>query len=48
MTRVVFQWIVEHAADLLNKCHGASDGKSAYERLKKNHIEVDFCHLVLM
>ena len=31
----VFPWIVEHAADLLNKCHVASDGKSAYERLKK-------------
>ena len=31
----VFPWLVEHAADLLNKCHVASDGKSAYERLKK-------------
>ena len=27
-------WIVEHAADILNKCRVASDGKSAYERLK--------------
>ena len=31
----VFPWLVEHAADLLNKCPIASDGKSAYERLKK-------------
>ena len=31
----VFPWIVENAADLLNKCHVASDCKSAYERLKK-------------
>ena len=31
----VFSWVVEHAADLLNKCHVASAGKSAYERLKK-------------
>ena len=31
----VFPWIVDHATDNLNKCHVASDGKSAYERLKK-------------
>ena len=31
----VFPWIVEHSTDILNKCHVASDGKSAYERLKK-------------
>ena len=31
----VFPWIVEHAADLLNKCHVASDGKSSFESLKK-------------
>ena len=31
----VFPWIVEHATDILNKCHVASDVKSAYERLKK-------------
>ena len=31
----VFPWIVEHATDILHKCHVASDGKSAYERLKK-------------
>ena len=31
----VFPWIVEHATDILNKCHVASGGKSAYERLKK-------------
>ena len=31
----VFPWIVEHATDLLNKCHVPSDGKSAYERLKR-------------
>ena len=30
----VFPWIAEHATDILNKCHVASDGKSAYERLK--------------
>ena len=30
----VFPWIVEHATDFRNKCHVASDGKSAYERLK--------------
>ena len=32
---LVFTWIVEHATDILNKCHVASDGKSAYERLKR-------------
>ena len=26
----VFPWIVEHATDLLNKCHVASDSKSAF------------------
>ena len=31
----VFPWIVEHATDILNKCHVASDGNSAYERLKR-------------
>ena len=31
----VSPWIVEHATDILNKCRVASDGKSAYERLKK-------------
>ena len=38
MTRVhspVFPWIADYATDILNKCHVASDGKSAYERLKK-------------
>ena len=33
---VPFQFILsEHAADILNKCHVASDGKSAFERLKR-------------
>ena len=31
----VFPWIVQHATDILNKCHVGSDGKSALERLKK-------------
>ena len=31
----VFPWRGEHATDILNKCHVASGGKSAYERLKK-------------
>ena len=31
----VFPWIVEHATDILNKCHVASDGKSAYDLLKR-------------
>ena len=31
----VFPWIVEHATDILNKCRVASDGKSAYEWLKR-------------
>ena len=31
----VFPWMVEHATDILNKCHVASDGKSAFERLKR-------------
>ena len=31
----VFPSIVEHATDILNNCHVASDGKSAYERSKK-------------
>ena len=25
----LYPWIVEHATDILNKCHVASDGKSA-------------------
>ena len=32
---LVFPWIVEHATDILNKCHVARDGKSAYERLEE-------------
>ena len=35
MHSLVFPWIVEHATDILNKCHVASDGKSAYGRLKR-------------
>ena len=31
----VFPWIVQHATDILNTCHVGSDGKSAFERLKK-------------
>ena len=31
----VFPWVVEHATDILNKFHVASDGKSACERLKR-------------
>ena len=31
----VFPWIVDHATDILNKCHVASDGKSSYERMKR-------------
>ena len=31
----VFPWIIEHATDMLNKCHVASDGKSAHGRLKR-------------
>ena len=31
----LFPWTVEHATDILNKCHVARDGKSAYERLKR-------------
>ena len=38
----VFPWIVEHAADVLNKCHVASDGKSAYERSKKRPHREEF------
>ena len=38
----VFPWIVEHATDILNKCHVASDGKSAYERLKKRPHRGEF------
>ena len=35
-----FPWLIEHATDLLNKCHVAADGKTAYERLKgKAHRE---------
>ena len=34
----MFLWIVDHATDILNKCHVASDGKSAYERLKKRQL----------
>ena len=40
----VFPWIVEHATDILNKCHVASDGKSAYERLKRRQRECS-CHV---
>ena len=39
----VFPWIVEHATDILDKCHVASDGKSTYERLKRRqHREMLF------
>ena len=31
----VFPWIVEHATDILNKSHVASDGKFVYEKPKK-------------
>ena len=31
----VFPWIAEHATDIPNERHVASDGKSAYERLKR-------------
>ena len=31
----VFPWIVEHATDILNKCHVAIDGKSPFEQLKR-------------
>ena len=31
----VFPWIVQHATDILNKFHEASDDKSAYGRLKR-------------
>ena len=30
-----FPWIVQHATDILNTCHVATDGNSAYERLKR-------------
>ena len=38
----VFSWIVEHATDILNKCHVASDGKSACERLKRRRVLLPF------
>ena len=31
----VSPWIVDHATDIVNKCHVASGGKSACERLKR-------------
>ena len=40
----VFPWIVERATDILNQCHVASDGKSAYERLKRRQHRGCFCH----
>ena len=32
----MFPWLDEHATEILNKCHVASDGTSAYERLKRS------------
>ena len=29
----IFSWIVEQAADLINKCQVSVDGKTHYERL---------------
>ena len=34
MTHGVFAWLVEHAADVINKCRVGRDGKTAFERLK--------------
>ena len=30
----LFEWLVEHSADVLNKCAIGSDGRTPYERLK--------------
>ena len=30
-----FAWLVEHAADILNKCAVGRDGRTPYERIKK-------------
>jgi hypothetical protein len=46
----VFTWLVEHAADMYNKKLIASDGKTAYERLKgkKHHgVFAIFCKRVM-
>ena len=32
---LLFPWIVEHATNILNTCHVASDGKSVCERFER-------------
>jgi hypothetical protein len=46
----IFSWLVEYAADMINKRMVGTDGKTAYERLKgkKHHGEfVRFCSRVM-
>ncbi len=50
VTHPVFSWLVEHVADVINKCLVSSDGKTSYERVKgrKHHGEmVEFATPVL-
>ena len=34
VTHPIFEWLVEHCADLLTKCTVGADGKTPYERIK--------------
>ena len=34
VTRPVFEWLVEHCADILTKCTVGVDGKTPYARIK--------------
>ena len=50
VTHPVFAWLVEHVADVINKCLVSSDGKTAFERVKgkKHHGEmVEFATPIL-
>ena len=37
-----FEWMVEHAADILNKCAVGKDGRTPYERIKKKKYWGEF------
>ena len=50
VTHPVFAWLVEHVADVINKCLVSSDGKTSFERVKgkKHHGEmVEFATPIL-
>ena len=43
----VITWLVEHAADILNKVAEGTDGRNAYERIKGTMERVEFHRRVM-